>query len=79
MNVRCKFRCDSVTHRGTAEEPIFDYALFPVASATGENAEFWKWTPAGKLELQGIKQDLHFEPGQEYYLDITAAAPSEDH
>lgn len=70
--IRCKFRCQSVTQ--TADG--YSAHLFAVHSGSPENEEFFKWTPSGVLDLS-LTKEQHFEPGKDYYLDITLAAEPE--
>lgn len=74
MTTRCKFHCASVTkrsNRGDAENPVVFEATFnAVYGDSEENKQFFKWTPTGQLSLGVYKQDI-FEPGKDYYLDIT--------
>jgi hypothetical protein len=37
-----------------------------------ENKKFWEFTPSGSFEMQAIHEGM-FEPGKEYYIDITPA------
>lgn len=76
MKVRCKFACISVTKSTGGVNSV---SLQPVGGKPGdtthENSKFWKWTPSGKLEFSSINAEAmaQFEPGKEYYVDITAA------
>ena len=76
MTTRCKFKCDSVTimapSGGKAPRNV---VLTPVVSADpgSENKKFWDYTPSGKLEFTWINDQVSFQPGQEYYLDIQEA------
>jgi hypothetical protein len=71
MTVKAKFKCESVTKFGAQE----DVKLTPVTGGSDENKSFSKYTPSGKLELSITNEALfgHFQPGQEYYLEINAA------
>jgi hypothetical protein len=77
---RCKFRCDSVsksrgsTWDGSKSIPIDLHGakLFPVTGGSAENQQFFASTPSGYFEVVGLRHQP-FEPGQEYYLDISAA------
>lgn len=80
MTTRCKFRCDSVTKFKHSQKEGFVYnAKFGVVYGDSpENKQFFASTPTGQLEVGTISPD-HFEPGKEYYLDITeAVAPAAD-
>lgn len=71
---RCKFTCQSVTKskawHGAPGEFLFDAKFTAVTSDSPENSEFWAATPSGTLTVGTVKADV-FEPGQDYYLDIT--------
>jgi hypothetical protein len=49
--------------------------FWPVTSGSPENDAFYKYTPAGKLELSTINAEAAagFEVGKAYYLDFTPA------
>lgn len=66
MTVRCKFICmEIITIPG-----FYTARFIPVSSGSEENKRFWSATPSGKLEL-GTINEMPFEVGKEYYLDIT--------
>ena len=67
--VRCKMRCTSTGHE---ENGVHSARMYPVTGGSEENESFFKWTPGGNLELSVLKEQ-HFEPGKEYYIDITEA------
>lgn len=71
---RCKFRCYAVTQHDGGNRSV---VLHPVYSSdpNSENKAFWEASPNGKLELtitNPAAADV-FEPGAEYYLDISKA------
>ena len=75
--VRCKFLCNSTgqTMGYSKETPIvYNASLAPVYKDgdNTENSKFWEATPSGQLTIQCSKFQP-FEPGKEYYLDITPA------
>ncbi len=80
--VRAKFTCTSVTkYMGSAfnpetkvyeQRPVYNYKFSAVTSGSEENKAFFASTPSGSIELSAIRDDL-FEPGKEYYLDISPA------
>lgn len=75
MNVRAKFYCSSMTMIPGGEKfqyIQYNYKFSAVTSGSDENKSFWKYTPAGNIELSSIKDNL-FEVGKEYYLDFTLA------
>jgi hypothetical protein len=47
--------------------------LNPVVDGSPENKDFFKYTPSGKLELQVINKNVKFEPGKQYFIDISLA------
>lgn len=79
---RCKFICTEVRKNFTREydttigkagiKPTFSSEFEPVMQGSEENQQFFKWTPAGRLTLN-THNEVAFEPGKEYYLDITKA------
>ena len=73
MTTRCKFRCTS-TSPAEGEGP-FHATFEPVYSGSAENEQFFAATPGGSLSLSVVRSQ-HFVAGQEYYLDITPAAPA---
>lgn len=73
MTVRCKFKCVSKTpYSDTAAAAV---KFLAVTSGSPENEKFFKWTPNGSLDIGTINEEAaaEFEPGKEYYLDITPA------
>lgn len=70
--VRCKMICDSVTSTRANERPVHQATFTPVSGGSPENDQFFRWTPGGKLELS-VLNSQHFEPGREYYVDLTPA------
>ena len=74
MNVRCKFECTSVKkYKGWGGvEFMYQYDMQPVTGTNEENKKFFASTPSGKLEVGAVRDDL-FQPGKQYYLDITPA------
>jgi hypothetical protein len=76
MKTRCKFKCQSITHRiYKGEISGVEVGLYPQYSndPNSENKAFWDATPAGKLELS-LKPSLAglFESDKEYYIDISS-------
>ena len=72
MTTRCKFRCDRVGKTKDAESFLYEAHFFAVYTGSKENEEFFKYTPSGSLNIGVYKKDI-FEPGKEYYIDITEA------
>lgn len=71
MQTRCKMTCIEVLEQ---EGQGHSYKFEPVYSPDekSENAQFFKFTPSGKLEL-GCTNGHGFEVGKEYYIDISEA------
>lgn len=72
MNIRAKFKVQSVTHTEGAES----VALCAVNSSDGKGNESWaKWTPSGKLEMTINNPEAQgkFKPGKLVYLDFSDA------
>lgn len=65
--VRAKFSCE-----GARDGELL---LRAVVCGSEENEKFSEFTPFGELRMTIDKGDAlsFFEPGQEYYLDITKA------
>lgn len=77
MNVRAKFTCTAKESRLHGTEELVAVKFSPVyKDKSAENAEFWKWTPCGSVELGTINKSAAdaFELGKEYYLDFSPAA-----
>lgn len=70
--VKAKFVCNSITLTPYNKKVL----LNAVHSSPGENADFAKSTPWGQFEMtcdMGTRAGELFEPGKEYYIEITAA------
>lgn len=75
MSVRCKFKCASVTkrkHWDINKGFIYDAEFAPVTGGSPENESFWAASPGGSFKIASVVEPS-FEPGKEYYLDITLA------
>jgi hypothetical protein len=78
MNVKAKFKVESVTHYQQSGE-VF---LKVVTGGSKENDQFWKYTPAGeiRLHIDNPAAMAVFKPGLEFYailepaVDAVAAA-----
>jgi len=72
--VRCKFVCNSKSSLSN-EDDGFYIGFMPVYAGSKENEEFFKYTPAGQLELQLVNKATadQIECGKEYYIDISPA------
>lgn len=73
MRVRAKMQCEWITVRSDGGV----VHLSPVADGSPENAEFYRWTPGGQVDLQIVSEPTlrAFIPGRTYYVDFT---PSEE-
>lgn len=65
--VRAKFKC--ISEKTTAYNRSYEF--LPVTSGSPENAEFFKTTPAGKIELTVNNDAVYFQIGKDYYIDFT--------
>lgn len=72
MKTRCKFKCMHVEELGSESAPHFQSKFEAVINGSDENAEFFRWTPSGSLNL-GVHRENVFEVGKEYFLDISEA------
>lgn len=74
MPVQTKFKVERLE---VYEEGATIY-LEPVISGSVENDTFFKYTPAGQIELSLVNQELaaSFIPGSEYYVTFEYATPS---
>lgn len=72
MNVRAKFE---VVEKTESNNACFTVKLFPVTGSSPENESFYKYTPAGLIELSTINEDAAaaLEVGKQYYVDFTPA------
>lgn len=79
QTVRCKFRCESVHKRldtGKEKRFLYQFEFYAVYEGSEENKKYFAYTPSGNLKVGSFRDDL-FEPGKEYYIDITEAVPVE--
>jgi hypothetical protein len=72
MTVRCKFKCITASPKIEGDGATHSATFDPVYTGSDENKEFFRYTPGGHLRLDVVTQQ-HFEPGKEYYIDITPA------
>jgi len=72
MNVRAKFRCDSVTKHSYGHETV---KFAAVSSGNKEDNSFSEATPSATLEMTVSNKAVHgaFVPGASYYCDFTPA------
>ncbi|MFN6565459.1 MAG: hypothetical protein RMY28_037440 [Nostoc sp. ChiSLP01] len=77
--MRAKFFAESVTQHSSGSNSVLLKAVLQGPNDT-ENAEFWKATPSGKLEMCITNPNAKnfFQPGLHYYLDFTLVGASGD-
>lgn len=73
MTVRAKFQVQSITEQQGGLKTV---QLHPVTSGSPENAEFFKWTPSGSIQLGVLNPAAaeQFKPGDVFYVDFTPAS-----
>lgn len=75
--IRAKFVCDNVAQIPSQphDGPMYMVSMHAVYSTSGDNKEFWKYTPSGQLNLWSVNDKVKeaFIQGKEYYLDFTLA------
>lgn len=71
MSVRAKFKVTAVTQTESGNT----VQLNPVTTGSEENKKFFRYTPAGRIELSIMNDEAakQFEVGKEYYIDFTKA------
>lgn len=69
MNVRAKF---IVTEKTESQSGI-SVKMYPVTGGSDENEKFYKYTPAGSIELSTINKTAAdaFVVGAEFYVDFS--------
>lgn len=78
--VRAKFRVTQVLRNGGPDaREGGSVTLYPVVGGSAENDQFYKYTPAGNINLSTINDDAlaQFEEGAEFYVDFTPAGEVE--
>ena len=72
MNIRAKFKVDSVTLHQSGETIKMSAVCY---DGTAENASFCNYTPTGSFEMSVTNEAIFgaFKPGEEHYLDFTPA------
>ena len=85
MSVRAKFYVSEVrqsrTNWGSQEgELLTTIKLLPVTGTSEENKEFFRWSPAGSIDLGTVNPAVveQFRIGDEFYVDFTSAKASEE-
>lgn len=73
--VRAKFKCFFKCASEHGENAPATIKLHAVYDDSQENKEFFKYTPAGSVELHVVNTSAadKFEEGKEYYIDFTQA------
>jgi hypothetical protein len=69
MNVRAKFKCESVTKFETGCQ----VKLRATNQQDGDNQDWSQWTPSGSLEMTitNPPAETSFAPGRFYFLDFS--------
>lgn len=69
MNIRAKFKVIEKTESDLG----FQVKMYPVTGGSPENAEFYRYTPAGQIDLTTINKSAAdaFEVGKSYYVDFS--------
>lgn len=69
--VRAKFVVESITEFSAGKK----VKLLAVTCGSKENESFFKWTPAGVIEMQTLNDEAskQFTVGKQYYVDFTPA------
>lgn len=75
--VRAKFRCIAIAPTDS-DGSIQSITLEPVMSGSDENAEFFKYTPTGLIQIGTTNPAAaaQFVYGAEYYVDFTMVESS---
>lgn len=73
MNVKAKFRCNSVQDFGATRPKSVEFTALYDAS-TPENERFTRATPSGTLVMTVDNPDVRFVPGRNYYLTFEEEA-----
>lgn len=64
---RAKFNCVEICESAAGKKVKF----LVVTGSNPENAEFFKWTPTGVIEMGILNPDVTFEVGKDYFVDFT--------
>lgn len=80
MAVRAKFYVSEVKQSknnwgGKDGELLTTIKLMPVTGTSDENKQFFRWTPAGSIDLGTVNPAVveQFRIGDEFYVDFTPA------
>lgn len=66
---RAKFRCTEITTTSLGQRVKME----PVTNGCTENAQFFKLTPYGSVDMGTLNPEVEFKPGKCYYVDFTEA------
>ena len=84
MAVRAKFYVSEVkasknNYGGKDGEVLTTIKLQPVSGTSEENKQFFRWTPAGSIDLGTVNPAVveQFHIGDEFYIDFTPASERE--
>ena len=72
--VRAKFKCSHITNYEQSQTAHLEAVYDP--NSEGENSDFTKFTPFGRLEISIDKiapAHAFYKPGRFYYLDFSEA------
>lgn len=82
MTVRAKFYVSEIkvtknNFGGTEGESLTTIKLQPVTGNNEENRQFFRWTPAGFIDLGTVNAAVveQFHIGDEFYIDFTPVNP----
>lgn len=80
MTVRAKFYVSEVkqsknSYGGTEGDLLTTIKLQPVTGNNEENKQFFRWTPAGSIDLGTVNPAVveQFHIGDEFYIDFIPA------
>lgn len=83
MATRAKMVCTTKTQRQGSicvdgqwiQHPLWDVQFMPVGGNNPENAKFYAATPGGRLEFNGLRDEVahQFEVGKEYFITCELA------
>lgn len=70
--MRAKFKLDTMDKH----DDYCNVTMHAITEQDGDNEEFWKYTPAGQLQMTITNPAAYdkLELGQTYYLDFTKAS-----
>ncbi len=80
MNVRAKFRVQSITKTTAWQSSVVETSAVKLAAVSDELNKSWsKWTPSGTIDMQINNPDAldAFKVGQTYFVDFVEAPQAE--